>query len=187
VENAAEATTRGVELEIQMLPIDGLFVTGSVGFLDAFYDSYRDSAINIPRPLALATSLPTTIDRSGDRFSGVPKWQTNLTAQYQLDYPCRTGWLEGSVTPRIEWIYESDIQYAGREVPSLFQPDVHRINARLTWRFNEDRSEVALWGKNLTDAYYFRNSIAGTVSTYGFAVRYYEPPRTYGIEVQHRF
>jgi len=187
VENAAEATTRGVELELQVLPVDGLLVTGSVGFLDAFYDSYVNSANNAPRPLAQATSIPLTVDRSGDRFAGVPRWQTNLSAQYQIDYPCRYRWLEGSVTPRVEWIYESDVQYAGREVPALFQSDVHRLNARLTWAFDDDRTEIALWGKNLTDAYYFRNAIAGTVSTYGFAVRYYEPPRTYGIELQRRF
>jgi iron complex outermembrane receptor protein len=188
VENAAKATTRGFELELQALPLDGLLFTASVGYLDAFYDSYTRSANNEPRPLGPPASLPpTTIDRSGDAFTGVPEWQTTLTGQYQIDYSCRWSWLAGSLIPRIEWLYESGIQYAGDEVPSLYQPSVHRLNARLTWRFNDEQTEVALWGKNLTDAYYFRNSIAGTVSTYGFAIRYYEAPRMYGIEVQHRF
>lgn len=38
-----------------------------------------------------------------------------------------------------------------------------------------------------TDAYCFRSGIAGTIATYGMAIRYYEPPRTYGFEVSHRF
>ena len=187
VENAANATTRGFELEVQVLPIDGLLITGSVGFLDATYDSYTGSANNAPRPLPGAVTQPTTVDRSGQPFNGVPEWQTNVSAQYQFDYPCSRGWLEGSITPRLEWIHESQIRYAGSEVPSLFQPSVNRLNARLTWAFNDERTSVALWGKNLTDAYYFNNAIAGTVSTYGFAVRYYEPPRMYGIELRHEF
>jgi iron complex outermembrane receptor protein len=186
VENAAQATTKGFELEITALPADGLLMSGSVGYLDSRYDVYTDSANNEPRP---SRDLPDdTIDRSGDRFNEVPVWQTNVWAQY--DIPLEFGgprFLQGSLTPRVEWIYESEIQYGGRELPDLLQPEVHRINARLAWRFNDEKSEIALWGKNLTDAHYFRSAIFGTASTYGIVIRYFEAPRTYGFEVTHHF
>ena len=185
VENAAKAQTRGVELELQALPLDGLLLTASIGYLNAFFDQYTNSANNVPRP---AGDLPpNTIDRSGDRFNNAPRLQTNLTGQYTLDYTAGPQWLEGSVTPRIEWIYESGVWLAGREATSLHQGYVNRLNARLSWRFNDDQTELAFWGKNLTDAYYFRSAIAGTIPTYGIALRYYEPPRTYGFEMAHRF
>jgi len=185
VENAASAKTRGLELEVQTLPLDGLLVSASVGYLNAYFEDYTDSARNEPRPFG--TTLPATIDRSGDRFSNTPRLQTNLTAEYSMPYEAGPRWLDGSVTPRIEWLYESLVWLAGREATSLHQGYVNRVNARLTWRFNDEQSEVAFWVKNLTDAYYFRSGIAGTIPTYGMALRYYEPPRTFGFEVSHRF
>jgi iron complex outermembrane receptor protein len=184
VENAAQATSKGFELEIQALPIDGLFLSGSVGYLNARYDSYLNSANNLPRPAGNAP--PPTIDRSGHRFTGVPVWQTNLTGQYEIPVG-ESGLLAGSVTPRLEWIFESDIQYGGFELPSLRQPSVHRLNARLTWLFNLERTSFAIWCKNFTDAEYFRSAIAGTAPTYGIAVRYFEAPRTFGFELAHDF
>ena len=170
---------------MQAFPYDGLLFTASIGYLDAFYNEYKDSALNLPRPFG--TPLPQGIDRDGDRFNGVPRVQTTLTGQYEWRYEAGPRWLEGSITPRLEWIYEGDVWLAGREATSLQQEAVHRLNARLSWRFNDEMSEIALWGKNLTNAYYFRSGIAGTISTYGFSVRYYEQPRTYGFEVSTRF
>jgi iron complex outermembrane receptor protein len=186
VENAAAATIKGFELEITALPTDRLLMSASVGYLDSRFDEYTDSANNVPRPLG--TTEPVSIDRSGDRFNEVPVWQTNVWAQYEI--PLELGgphFLQGSLTPRLEWIYESEIQYGGRELPDLLSPEVHRLNARLSWLFNDDRTEIALWGKNLTDANYFRAGIFGTASTYGYLIRYFEAPRTYGFEVTHHF
>jgi iron complex outermembrane receptor protein len=186
VENAAAATIQGFELEITALPAGGLLMSASVGYLDSRFDEYTNSANNVPRPFGNAP--PVSIDRSGDRFNEVPVWQTNVWAQYEI--PLEFGgphFLQGSLTPRLEWIYESEIQYGGRELPDLLSPQVHRLNARLAWRFNDDATEIALWGKNLTNAEYFRAAIFGTASTYGYVLRYYEAPRTYGFEVTHHF
>ena len=37
--NAADATIKGLEVEVQLNPAEGLNITGSVGLLDASYDS----------------------------------------------------------------------------------------------------------------------------------------------------
>jgi len=185
VENAAEATTQGIEFEFQLLPSNGLLLIGTFGWLDARYDSYPNSASNAPRP---DVSLDPRIDRSGDRFAGVPEWKSNFSAQYEVPIDLAwPRWLDGVLRPRAEWIFESDIQYAGRELPALLQDSVHRLNARLGWSFNDEHTEIAIWGKNLTDAHYFRSVIEGTTPTYGIALRYYEAPRTYGFTLSHRF
>ena len=67
------------------------------------------------------------------------------------------------------------------------QRAIHLLNARLTYEFDEERSYFALWGKNLTNRAYFRGAIPETAGTFGYVIRYYERPRSFGFEVGRRF
>ena len=61
------------------------------------------------------------------------------------------------------------------------------VNARLTWLVADDRTEVALWGKNLTDEDdYLVGGVALVGFTGGGSVVYGEP-RTFGIDIEYRF
>ena len=56
----------------------------------------------------------------------------------------------------------------------------------MSFDFADDRSQVALWAKNLTDEEYFQQ-ITGSAATFGEIVRFYQPPRTFGVEISYRF
>ena len=175
--NAAEATNRGVELEVLALPMDGLQISGNLGYLHARYDSFLG--------ISDTTGLP--IDRSGQRLPEVPAFQSFLAVQYS--FPVELAgplWLQGWLTPRLEWAYTSATMYAGPEVPEGTQRGYNLLNARLSYGFLDDRAQVALWAQNLIDEEYF-NHANPLVSTFGNIVRYYEPPRTYGAELSYRF
>jgi len=60
------------------------------------------------------------------------------------------------------------------------------MNARLAYSFMDDRAELALWGKNLTDEAYVTFS-QPTVSSFGVVVNSPGLPRTFGGEVSYRF
>ncbi|MBM4267715.1 MAG: TonB-dependent receptor, partial [Deltaproteobacteria bacterium] len=60
------------------------------------------------------------------------------------------------------------------------------LHARLSYDFWDDRAQVALWGKNLTDSVYFDN-LYNYVQTIGTITRYYQTPRTFGAELSVRF
>ena len=94
--------------------------------------------------------------------------------------------LAGSITPRLEWSYTSSARYTGPELPVGLQHGFNLLNARLSYRFLEDRAQIALWAKNLTDEKYF-SFVTALGSTFGFAVRYYEPPLTFGAELSLEF
>ena len=49
----------------------------------------------------------------------------------------------------------------------------------------DDRAQVALWGRNLTDERYKTDSLPVTVL--GFDNVYYAPGRTWGAELSYRF
>jgi iron complex outermembrane receptor protein len=177
VRNAAAATTKGFELEVQALPFDGAQVTGSIAYLDGVYEEFLGES-------ALTGDL---VDRAGESFLFVPKFQSHLSAQYSfpLDNP-GPDWLKGWLTPRLDWYYQSSVDYAGPELPQATQSGYNLLHARLSFDFDDDRSQVALWAKNLTDEEYFQQ-ITGSAATFGEIVRFYQPPRTFGVEISYRF
>ena len=52
--------------------------------------------------------------------------------------------------------------------------------------FNDDRSQIALWGRNLANEIYFIQA-GGLVSTFGTSQQFTGPPPMWGAEISHRF
>ena len=178
-QNAASATTRGIELDIFAMPLPGLQITGSIGLLDARYNSFPDAISEL--------NNEETVNRAGEPFFDVPQMQTHIGAQFSL--PLDLGgpeWMVGWVTPRIDWSYTSAITFGGEELPYATQGGVNLLAARLSYGFMDNRAQVAVWGKNLLDKRYFgaKNSWA---NLFGSVIRYYEPPLTFGAELSYRF
>ncbi|MDG2304366.1 MAG: TonB-dependent receptor [Candidatus Binatia bacterium] len=178
--NAAKATTQGAEVEIQARPLPGLNLSGTLGYLDATYDNF---------PGALSDLNGQAIDRGGQGFNNAPSLQTFLSVQYSL--PVSAGldsspWLEGWITPRLEWAYRDRYHVLGPEVSETVQPGYNLINARLSYDFLDDRAQVALWGKNLIDEGFIDDAFA-VGAAFGSALRFYGLPRTYGAELSYRF
>ena len=176
--NAAKATSKGVEVEVQARPAAGFLISGTLGYLDARYDRF---------PNALSDLTGGVIDRSGQTFNNAPEWQTFLSAQYS--FPATVGgpsWLDGWVTPRVEWAYRDGFHVLGPEVLPTVQSGYHLINARLSYDFLDDRAQIALWGKNLTDRSYIDDGLSLT-SAFGSVQRWFRPPRTFGAELSYHF
>ncbi|MDG2305768.1 MAG: TonB-dependent receptor [Candidatus Binatia bacterium] len=93
--------------------------------------------------------------------------------------------MDGWLTPRLDWSYQSLIEYAGEQV-LLQQRGVNLLNARLSYGFFDDHAQVALWARNLIGEEYF-NSVQPLDSVFGASTRYYAPPRTFGGELSYRF
>src|SRR5262245_34322801 len=109
IDNAGKARQKGLEFEVQAQPMDGLLATGSIGYLDAKFTEYIAENIVQGGP----------IDRAGERLPFVPDFQSHLGLQYSFpiepDVPIPT-WLLGWLTPRVDWSYQSSVQYWGREL-----------------------------------------------------------------------
>lgn len=176
-ENAAKATTKGFELEAVTFPVEGLQITGNIGVTDARYDSF---------PNAISDYDDALIDRAGQTFNNVPEFTSFLAIQYSMPIEGDAQILDGWVTPRVEWYYQSRVHLNGPEIRESVQPGYNLLNARLSYDFWDDRAQVALWGKNLTDEEYILFSTP-TVSTFGTVVNYSGLPRTWGGEISYRF
>ncbi len=177
--NAAESTIRGVEVEVVAVPWPELRIEGSLGLLDTEYDDFER---------AVSFLDGSEIDRSGESFAETPEVQTLLAAQYSfLLAAMPRPWLNGWVTPRLEWYYQGDVFHEGPELGSAAKQDsYHLLHSKLTYEFNDDATEVSLWGRNLTDEEYFDQvfSLGGSIGTIN---RFFAAPRTFGAEIRYRF
>ena len=175
--NAAEATTKGIEIELTAVPIDGLLLRGTTGILDAKYDEF----------IGVNSINSGPIDRAGEFFNYVPRHQAYLSAQYSIPVEgLGPSWLEGALTPRLSWTYRGGVNFNGPELPQARQESYGLIDARIAYEFLDGKASVALWGHNLTDQEYFTQTNA-LVPIFGLMTRFYGPPRTYGGEIRYSF
>ena len=176
-QNAATATVMGAEAELLFVPIEGLRIQANGALLDTEYGDYD----------GVSDFTGDPINRKGETFNNVPPYSAFLAAQYsfEIDVPGGPHWLDGWFTPRLEGVLTGPIHYHGPELPTAKQGAYGLMNARFAWDFNDDRSQIALWSKNLTNTTYFNASIP--ITAFGYNIPYLAAPRTFGAEITHRF
>lgn len=178
--NAAEATFRGVELEIQALLAEGLTLDASYGYIDPKYDEYifRDPRTN------------TVVDVSAvARFSNLARKSLHVGAEYAFQ-----PFSVGQFSARLDWFDRSERYFYPLDSINIYNeqvkdPGTENLRARLaiggmplggdgTW-------EVALWGDNLTD----HDNVGYGIDFggLGFGGRFFTEPRRYGIDVVLKF
>jgi iron complex outermembrane receptor protein len=177
IRNAATATTQGAEIELKALPLEGMQVTGSVGLLHTDYGDFLSPSAITGEP----------VQRSGQTFNQVPDFQSYLAVQYSFPIDLALpSWLTGWLTPRLDWYYQSAVHYEGPELVQGIQRGYNLLHARLSYDFDGVRIQVALWARNLTDQAYFTSTIPLATSL-GTTNRFYDAPRTFGVELSRRF
>ena len=131
----------------------------------------------------MATSLQAIVDA----FNRVPEMQAHIAVQHSwpIEAP-GPDWVSGYLTPRIDWYYQSKVHFFGPEFWPGRQGGYNLLHSRLSYSFNDDQTEIALWGQNLTNERYLANSLP-LATTFGIALDFYGMPRSYGIEVSHTF
>jgi len=173
VDNAADSTMWGGELEFTVLPADGLTVTGGLAYIDADYDNFE----------SVNPDTGELEDLSDRPFTNVPEWTANLLAEYVYDLD----W-GGSLKLRGDLAYTDDIYYSDDEKSVSFQrlhADSYTIyNAGITYVSADEKWEFSVFGKNLGD----NREITGGfgVDAFGNTTVSYTAPRRYFLSVKFR-
>ena len=173
VDNAADSTLWGGELEFTVLPTDNLTITGGLAYIDPEYQNFE--AVN-----------PTTgeLEDLSDRpFTYVPEWTANLLAQYVIDLSNGA-----SLRLRGDLAYTDDIYYSDDELSYSFDR-LHAgsytiYNAGITYVTASEKWEVSVFGKNLGD----KRAIVGGfgVDAFGTTTVSYTPPQRFFISFKYR-
>lgn len=166
VENAGEANSRGVELEIIALPVENLELSGSYSYLDARYDTF----------------ITGGVDNSGNQLTRAPKNSYTLSASYHLAAASF-----GDFNFRVDYINQGLMHMSVSNSDIAILEGYELFNARIELLAKEDDWEVAVWGKNLADKEYSIHS--ADLSNLGSATRsdIQGDPRTFGVSFTYNF
>ena len=146
----------GLEGEITAEPIDDLIINGSFGY------TKRDS--DTGRPLFF------------------PDW----TASGGVQYTFEVAGLNGAITPRIDWFYNSNIGYSN-DFPEYDDGPRSTFNGRLSYENFDNDWTLALGVTNLFDKEYFLNKTIFTAIGAPANIGQPAPPREWNLTLSKRF
>lgn len=182
--NAAEAEINGVEAEISFLPIQNLEISAAATLMDAEYTDFAGGPHFAPNggPVTCSantfppgspggqTSVVGGCDLSGNQMINAPDLTANLSAVYTL--PLANS---ASVNFGVSYAYRDG--YPLEPDASISQDALGLLSAFVKYTAPEQRWNVRLWGRNLTDEEYFSTAVSGASG------RLYSPaePLTVGV------
>ena len=163
-ENAADATSEGVELEFTALLFEGFELSGNYAYLDATYDEYLQ---------------PNGVDNAGNDLRNAPENAYNIVARYAMDL--QSG---AELGIRYEYDHQDESFQDPENIKGARKPEYDLQHLRVWYQPASRRWEVAAWVENLADEEYLTHNFPlppfgnpGTVGT----------PRTYGVTGTYNF
>jgi outer membrane receptor protein involved in Fe transport len=156
VQNAAEATTQGIELDGRWQATDNLLLSGAFGWIDFEFDSFPNQACTNAQFVAYreAQMAPVTNgdcaaagvnDLSGRTSAFTPEFSATLSANYTQslsDYDMDYG---------VDLLWRDDMYVADDLDPIMASEGVVKVNGIIRLTPHSDRWNLALIGNNLTD------------------------------------
>lgn len=165
--NAAQVNASGVELEISWLPLTGLLIDGGVTWSNTQFEENP-----------LVNNLGQTL--KGRRVPFAPEWAATGSISYEMPIRSVTGFGVTNAS------YMGDHNSNPNLDPEADMDSFTVVNARLGLRTDDEKWELALWGKNAFDKEY--NSIVyNTALQDGSWSAFRGEPRMYGASVRYSF
>lgn len=163
MQNAANALVKGAEFDLQALLGDALRVHASVGLLDSEYKDYHDDAGH---------------DYSGASFARAPRATAVLGADYTIDSANGGQFiLAGDLNTRSHFHFNATDSHN----PAQQSAGYTLVNARVTYRFPDQKVELSAYVDNLTDKDYWQATSPVGPDIVGYALG---APRTFGVSTR---
>jgi len=169
VQNAAGGNVKGLELELNALPIRGLRLQGGLGLLRARYTDFE------------TFQGANTVNASGNAFYRTPWISATLSAEYRVPVTKETAVALGT-----DWLFRSLI-YDNAVVqndPVQTVPGYAIGNVELRYIIKNGRLTIQGYVKNVANADY---RILSQVVASGAYPTNVGDPRTYGVELISQF
>lgn len=151
--NAGRATTKGVEFQAQVVPIEGLNISANVGYLTANYDQFLSGTGAACPPLTQVQPSGCSTDFSGRDLSYSPKWNGSVAGTYTHTLGA------GQASAMLQYTYTSQKWGNYTQSPSERLPAVGLLNANLSWTPDKANWSIQIWGRNLMDKIYVADAL----------------------------
>lgn len=183
VTNAGEAVVQGLELDSRLAIMDDLLMRGGVSYIDFKYTNFPNSQCYFGQVDDIGPANDGVCNGTGKRREFVPKIQGNIGVDYKYNF---NNGLKLSTT--LDLIYSDSYLTTPSLDPKMEQAAYTKVNARIALSGADDKWELAVVGKNLTDTTiitYANGLPVATVLTGGLTSGYYafyEDPRTIALQ-----
>lgn len=175
IENAAQATIRGVEFEWRLAAARGLEFNGSVSFLDAEFDEFFNAD-----PFVNALQQ---IDLSGKRLNRAPKWTASFGGQYSHPLPGNLG----EITLRGDFYYQTETFFRPFNLDADRADDWENLDFRLFWEDPQGTFTFEFYATNVTQSVQ-ESDVLRSPPFFGpkeFVT--FRPPRQFGGRIGFRY
>jgi len=163
ISNAAEAVSQGIEMELTLMPVEGLTLVANSAWIDAEFEDFKD--------------CNQGVDCTGNKLPYAPEFKMFASAEYEFDLMGGRSYIRYDYTYTDGYFTHPENTPVVREVGSY---DTH--NARAGFSTEDGAWEFSIWGKNLADADDLRMT---EINFFGAYRGTYIPPRTYGASVKY--
>jgi iron complex outermembrane receptor protein len=167
--NAGSGTVNGVEVEYQWLPTRNWLVSGNLAFLDAKYDEFIYTGLNIA---------------DEQEFTNAPEFSGAINIEYRTELAGG-----GDLSARVGYSYQDDVVATTEIVRTgalpITQDAYGLVNAGIIWNTGGPWS-FSLQGTNLTDKEY-RTTGYNLNAALGVMTGFYGPPRQYSLSARYEF
>jgi iron complex outermembrane receptor protein len=155
----------GGEAELTARPSDTITLRGSLGVLDAQIERGTVSGANV----------------AGNDLTNAPA----LTASAGIDATFYEG-DAGSFSGTLDLAYTASQFFDVVNTPRLEQEGYALLSGFIRWESANGRLNASIWGKNLTNEFYFTSRV-DLLAGFGFDYNHVAAPRTYGVTVGTTF
>jgi iron complex outermembrane receptor protein len=187
--NADDADILGVEMELDLRPLDGwapsvvegLWIRLTFAWLDATYTDFVNTFTQQNDGDGDVTKKRgVTQNYTGNRLINSPEF--SFIGFVAL--PIRTDW--GVITPRFDWSFKDKVFFSAANSDLVAADPLWLANFRVTYKSPDDHFELAGWIENLTDQAYAQDvlNLARLRKALLYAIG---DPRTYGLTLTLRY
>jgi iron complex outermembrane receptor protein len=137
--------------------------------------SYLEGHYTDLLPQAIASGLTADME-----LPFAPGWQADIGVQYEIDVP------GGTLTPRLDYHYQSSTFASAINDPRNRLESRNILNARLTYRTDDEDWEATLGVTNLTEDFFYYSRF-DIFSTGGYVTGVPSRPREWSLSVARHF
>ncbi|WAC74288.1 TonB-dependent receptor [Roseateles sp. SL47] len=180
VKTARKVIGEGVEFNLELLPIDSLFITMGGSYNKA---TIRDNKLEVA---GCSSAVCTVLDPvgpnggyliNGNQLPQAPKWVYNLTARYSI--PTAAG---NEFYIYTDWAYRSKVNFLLYESAEFTGKALTEGGLRGGYVWNNGKYEAALFVRNITN----QIRVTGVID-FNNRTGFINDPRTYGVQFKAIF
>lgn len=164
VTNVGKASTRGVEAEVTLRPLQGLVINATGNYLDAKFKDFEGAPCTVFQTEATAPGVVCSQNLSGSPTPFQSKWSGTLNVSYAVD----AGDFE--VTPKISVLGRSSYNVSTNIDPLAKQKGFAQVDLDLSLFHKRSGIRASVFARNITDRKYLEYGVATAVIPGAFTV-----------------